>query len=274
MSSKRARPALMLSKSFEIARVTFLELMRDKILYSTILFGIVLLSLSFLLANLSFFKPNRVMLDVGLSGVQISTALIAILAAGSTMNREYERRTVYLILSRPVSRYEFVLGKWLGVVAINSLNLVLLAAIHTFCLHVFAVNGLSDLPTVQFKLLILAWGMSVLFGAVLSAISIWVSAISSTAVTFMIGIGIYLLGTNLSTAMTVAMKQARFTRAIMTAVAKFFPNLESMQINIAVSTAMKPAFREIALSGIHGLAWIIISLYFASRLISKKEAVQ
>ncbi len=260
-----------MKRSLLIAEMTLRELLRDKILYSSLFLGGLLLILSFMMANLSFFKPVRVLLDVGLSGTQISTALIAILASGATLNREFERRTVYMVLSRPVSNWEFLCGKWLGVCAIIALNLSLLAAVHVLCLHLFAVGGITELPSVQLGLLGLAWIATLVFGGLLSGLSLLIASASSTAVTFMIGIGIYLIGTNISAAHLLVERQDGPLRQILEMVLRVFPNLESLHLNILVSRGLVPQTHEIIFAAIHAAGWVIFAIWIASHLLKRKE---
>src|ERR1700688_738458 len=82
--------------------VTFREIIRDKILYNILVVSVLLLGLGFLASKMTFVRPDRVVLDFGVSAVGISSVAIAILIGAGMVNRELERRTIFLALSRPI----------------------------------------------------------------------------------------------------------------------------------------------------------------------------
>jgi ABC-type transport system involved in multi-copper enzyme maturation permease subunit len=97
-----------------IAGNTFRENIRDKVLYNLILFALLMIVSSFLLGQLTLGFEDKVIVDLGLSSISIFGTLIAIFIGISLVYKELERRTVYVLLSKPVRRWEFILGKYLG----------------------------------------------------------------------------------------------------------------------------------------------------------------
>ena len=100
-----------------VARNTFREAARNKILYSLLFFALALIASALALGELSVHEERRMIRDVGLFGVDIFSVLIAIFVGVNLLYKELALKTVYTILPKPISRWEFVLGKWLGVMA-------------------------------------------------------------------------------------------------------------------------------------------------------------
>jgi len=104
----------MLNRVLTIARNTFRETVRDKILYNLILFALVLILSSIILGHLTLGNEDKIILDLGLSAISIFGMLIAIFIGIGLVHKELEKRTVYALLAKPVHRYELILGKFAG----------------------------------------------------------------------------------------------------------------------------------------------------------------
>ncbi|MDQ1343382.1 MAG: hypothetical protein QG650_101 [Patescibacteria group bacterium] len=99
---------------FNIALNTFRELVRSRLLALILLFSVATILFSIVLASLSLGQAERVVLDFGLSMIEVSGLVAVVFVGGQMLAREIEGRTIYLILSKPISRKAFVLGKFLG----------------------------------------------------------------------------------------------------------------------------------------------------------------
>jgi len=113
-----------------IIRYTFVEIFRNKVYYVLLLFAGILILSTLLLGSLGGEQRNRMITDLGLAGIESLSLIIAVFAAVTLVLEEMESRTLYLILTRPVDRYQFVLGRFLGLIAIISLAFILMAAGH------------------------------------------------------------------------------------------------------------------------------------------------
>jgi ABC-type transport system involved in multi-copper enzyme maturation permease subunit len=99
-----------------IALNTFKEAVRDRILYAILVFALVMLAGSTILVTLSVGGEAKIIKDLGLTCISIFGALIAIFLGIGLVSKEIEKRTVYTIISKPIDRYQFILGKYLGLV--------------------------------------------------------------------------------------------------------------------------------------------------------------
>ncbi len=118
-----------------IAANTFRETIRNKVLYAILAFALLVIGLTFFLADLSVGDLARIILDVGLASIHIFGVVMAVFIGITLVSHEVDRKTVYLILSKPVPRWEFIVGKALGL----SLTLALTTFVMAFLL--FLVNA-------------------------------------------------------------------------------------------------------------------------------------
>jgi hypothetical protein len=111
------------TRTFAIAGNTLRDLVRQKVFYFMVVFALILIGTSLALVALSFKGQLATVMDVSLGSMQVFSMLLAVLATAMLLPKDMEDRTLYTILAKPVARFEYLLGKLLGV------GLVLLVAI-------------------------------------------------------------------------------------------------------------------------------------------------
>jgi len=115
-------------KILTIGRNTFRENIRDKILYNLILFALLMILSSIALGQLTLGHEAKVIVDLGLGSISIFGTLIAIFIGISLVYKELEKRTVYALLAKPIHRWEFITGKYLGLLFTLLVNVAIMAA--------------------------------------------------------------------------------------------------------------------------------------------------
>jgi len=97
-----------------IAVNTVREAVRDKVLYALLMFALLLILSSVFLSSLSYVESDRILQDIGLGAIRVFGVAIAVFVGVGLIYKEVDRRTVYTILSKPLTRGEFLLGKYVG----------------------------------------------------------------------------------------------------------------------------------------------------------------
>jgi Cu-processing system permease protein len=101
---------------YAIAINTFREAVRDKVLYGVLGFACAVLFFTLAIAELSLNEQARVVEDVGLASISLFSVVVSVFLGSSLLYKEIERKTLYVILPKPISRHEFLLGKYFGIV--------------------------------------------------------------------------------------------------------------------------------------------------------------
>ena len=104
-----------------IALNTFRESIREKLLVIALFFGGILMASSYMLSPLAVGARHKIVLDVGLAAISLLGVLTAVMIGGTLLHKEIERRAIYMVLARPVSRLEYLLGKFWGILLARSL---------------------------------------------------------------------------------------------------------------------------------------------------------
>lgn len=113
-------------KELAIAFNTFRECIRDRILYNLLIFAILIIGLSGILSTLSIGEQVRIILNIGLAAIEIFGVMMAIFLGIGLVYKEIERRTIYTILSKPIKRYQFLIGKFSGLLFTLLVNLIIM----------------------------------------------------------------------------------------------------------------------------------------------------
>src|ERR671914_1913806 len=109
-----------------IARNTFREAVRDRVLYNLVIFVLVLTAAAIFIGELSGGQERKIIVDLGLSAMLLFGVFIAIFVGVGLVYKEIERRTIYAIFSKPVGRGEFLVGKYLGLCLTLLVNVVVM----------------------------------------------------------------------------------------------------------------------------------------------------
>lgn len=109
-----------------IAVTTFRELIRSKVLYVVIFFAIMIIGIAALFGAFTIGDQVVVVKDFGLFSISIFSVAFAVISGASLLHKELSKKTIYNILSKPVHRYEFLLGKYLGILLTVALLIVLM----------------------------------------------------------------------------------------------------------------------------------------------------
>jgi hypothetical protein len=118
-----------------IAGTTLLELTRLRVFYVLILFALVLIISSTFLARISFQQEFQVTKDISLGAINFFLSLLAIVATAQLLPRDMDDRVIYSVLAKPVSRFDYVIGKFLGVIALLIISLVAMSVLCFIVLH-------------------------------------------------------------------------------------------------------------------------------------------
>ena len=169
-----------------IAMNTFRESLRDKILYNLLFFALLLIGASVLLADLTIAEQNKVVTDMGLAAINLVGVLIAIFVGIGLVTKEIERRTVYTVMARPISRSQFVMGKYLGLVMTLFVNVAIMLAV--FVLTLWMTRAPIHLALFQAVELIFIELLLV------AALALFFSTFSSATLGAMMTIGFYMIG--------------------------------------------------------------------------------
>jgi ABC-type transport system involved in cytochrome c biogenesis permease component len=114
---------------------TLTELTRQKVFYVLLIFALLLIASSMVMAHLAFQQEFQILKDVSLGAMSLFTSLLAIVATARLIPQDIEDRTIYTILAKPVPRFEYVLGKLAGVLLLLAISTLVMSAMFFLLLY-------------------------------------------------------------------------------------------------------------------------------------------
>jgi ABC-type transport system involved in multi-copper enzyme maturation permease subunit len=172
--------------SLAIARQTVQEALRRRVMWIFLIIGLFLIVLGPVFGFLSPRDSQTVLRSLGLAAILLAGLFITIVTCIYLIPVEIERRTIYTVLSKPVQRYEFVLGKFLGGFATVFINIAAMGVV--FLIMLFFQE--HKIPTEMFKGVIMTFFQMML----LAALTIFFSTFATPVVNFFLSFGIFLVG--------------------------------------------------------------------------------
>lgn len=173
-----------------IASNTFREAVRDRVLYNLIAFALLMVAASLLVGQISLGVERNVVINLGLTAVSLFGLVIAVFIGIGLVSKEIEKKTLYTILSRPVRRWEFILGKFGGLVATLVVNTFFMA-IGMFAALLYLAHRFQKADAY----LLVALYFIVLQFAMITALALLFSSFSSPLLSAVFAFALFVIGT-------------------------------------------------------------------------------
>jgi ABC-type transport system involved in multi-copper enzyme maturation permease subunit len=253
-----------LRRIWAIAGNTVREAIRNKLLYTLLFFAITLIATGVLISTLSYVEQERIIQDVGLAALRLFSVGIAIFVGVGLIHGEVERRTIYTILSKPVSRTEFLLGKYVGLVLTTWLMLAIMSAVFV------AVSLLYGAPVDSgHAAALLLTGVELLL---MVAVATLFSAFTTPMLASLFAVGIYVVG-HLSRDLYELGSQSKSASVdlLVSTLYRVLPDLESFNLTIQAVHGLEIAASEIWWPVLYGFGYATVLLMMASRLFERRD---
>lgn len=175
---------------FLVSRFTFIEVVRSKLMVAIPILGFMLVFVAYIASSFAYGAPGRIAVDVGLGLMSMSNLFFAIFIGSTLISKEVDSRTIYMIISKPLTRSSFILGKILGLLLVVIINAFVLVLISQIIYRFF--NG-------EFNQLVWWIGlMSLMESTIVLLIAIFFSLFTNVSLTVIFSILVWVLGSVLN----------------------------------------------------------------------------
>ncbi len=257
----------MIGPVLAIAQNTFREVVRNRIFIVLILMSCALTSLVLAMSSVSLNEETRVVIDVGLFLVSSLTVILSVLLGGNMVHKELERKTVYTILSKPIYRYEFILGKYLGNIGISLVLVSILGSLLGGCLVL--VGGSINATFVTSIWFIFVEVM------IVSALSIFFISFSSPILSGALSLGVFVTGRFVPTLLAFNFgkqnEDLAWLESCVHGFARIVPDLSLYNVTPHL-VYNKPVSSEFVLhASIAGLSYAVICVVLGSIIFGRRD---
>jgi len=252
-------------KTWAVVANTFREAIRDKVLYNLVFFALLVMGASVVIGNMTLGETIKIILDLSLAAMSVFGLLIAIFVGIGLVHKEIQRRTLYMLLARPISRRNFVIGKYLGLMLVIALNVAIMTAALLVLMALYSENGNFGGVFVA-VLLILVELM------VVTAVAVLFSTFSTPTLSAMLTLGVWVIGRFSSDLVEFARRtEAPVARSLVTVIHYVLPNLEKFDVKhlVVYNMAIEPAYIGGAL--LYGLLYIVFLIGLAAVIFERRD---
>lgn len=248
-----------------VARNTFRQTVRQRLFFNVLVFGVGMLLLGMVMGNITFGYPDRVVRSIGLTGIALALDLVGLLVGVSLIHQEIDKKTLFVVLTRPLHRWQYALGRYLGLVATLVVAGAGLFAVFGFTL--FLVRGSPQSGDVM------AVGVAVVEAALIGGVGLVLSAFSTPTLSAGIGLGIWLAGATTDDLVRLTEAAGGPPHMIAKVIYYVLPALARFNFrDVVIYSQSVPLPEYLAACG-YGVAYSTMLVAVASIILSRREMV-
>jgi ABC-type transport system involved in multi-copper enzyme maturation permease subunit len=247
-----------------IARNTFLEAIRDRVLAGVILAGIALLAACQVLSPLALGEGARLITDLGLTAISLLGLLVILMVGTNLVAKELERRTIYNLLSRPIPRWAYLLGKWGGLCA----ALWIVAAVLGVLLwSLLALQGLGAHAAGVAQ----AVFMTCLELTVMTSVAVLFSSFTTPMLSALFTIALYAVGQWSHDLREFAVNFPPAVGLLVQAVANVVPNLPVFNMRTLAAEGAPTTLHHLGVACAYAVAYSACTLALATSIFERRD---
>ncbi|HIK25644.1 MAG: ABC transporter permease subunit [Thermosynechococcus sp. Uc] len=256
---------LTLSRLWTISRNVFNEILRERVLYVTALFALSLAVAILILGQVSAGTQDKISLDVGMAGISLFGLMIAAFVGGGLLNKEVEKRTILVMLAKPISRAEFIIGKHLG------LSAVLLVLVALMTLILFILMSLNQFAYPAGPLIVTALYI-VLQLSLLTAAALLFGSFTSSLIATLLTVALYFMGHFSQNLVRLGQRiESEGVRQLLQLLYLIFPDLSRLDLKNTAVYGMLPSPLELGVNAFYGVIYTVALLAIATLIFSRRN---
>ncbi len=255
-----------------IAANTISEAMRRKILNAFLMVGLAVIVFMFAFSTFSARQELTLIKGMGLGIISLAGLFISVILSIYLIPTELERRTIYTILSKPVTRYQFLLGKYLGAIGTVAINIVLMGILFVAAVAIKQITGQQP---VDAPLLFKGILMTLMQMILLCSLSVFLSVFTPPLINFFATISLFIIGSMSAITYDLAKSQTNvIAKGFFTAIHYIVPNFGNFTftnplINPGVQVTSEALF--LTQNVIYAIVYSAVLLIIAVLVFDRKE---
>ncbi len=258
---------LTVRRTVAIARNAFREAVRDRVLYNLVIFALLLIAGAIYLGELSAGQESKVIVDLGLSAMLLFGVFIAIFVGVGLVYKEIERRTLYAILSKPIARSQFLLGKYLGLCLTLLVN-VLIMGVGVSLALIYVRRGWDPLVFKIWPAILLIYVELM----IVTGVALLFSTFSSPALSALLTFFVFIIGHFSADLKTLGNSAGSVAaRWLFRSLYYGLPNLSNYSVITTAAHGYVPEPRGLAVSIAYAIAYIVVLLAAATLVFNRRN---
>ena len=254
-----------IGRIWALASNGFREVIRDRVLYLIGFFALLLIIAMRLLPEVATVTSDKMVIDFGLAAIELLGAIVAVFVGTGLINKEIEKRTVLVLITKPLSRTEFILGKHLGLSGVLAVLVFAMAVIYLLLLSV----GKIDYPIGSILVANLFLFLEL---CLITAVALVFGVFTSSLLATMLSFGVYLMG-NFSRDLVELgnLSKNSSIQAMTEGLYLVLPDLSRLNLKNEAVYGVLPSAMTLLSDGVYALLYTAILLAIAILLFSRRQ---
>ena len=254
-----------MNKVLAIALNTFREAIRNKILYALLFFAVVMIFSSMVVGELSLGHTVKVTKDIGLTAISLFGILIAIFTGVNLVYKELDKRTIFTIVSKPIHRYQFILGKYFGMLMTVGVQMVLMGVV----LSALLVHKEGFIDYTIYK----AVYLFCLEVVVITSVALFFSSFTTPFFSGVFSLAVFVLGRLVPDVLKLLEKIENPVLQVMLKLASLLPDLQHFNVVDEVVHGTPISAARMLWCTVEGVGYSALFLVVAAALFSRRDFV-
>ncbi len=253
-----------------VAVNVFKESVRDRVLYNLVVFAALLIGVSYLIGQLTAGQDVKIIKDLGLAAIGTFGLLIAVFIGIGLVWKEVERRSIYGLLSKPIRRYEFILGKYAGL----ALTLLVNVMIMTLALYAVLAYLSTQFPAAHAidPAMLPAIALIVLELLLVTAIALFFSTFSGPFLSAAFTFGLWVIGHfNEDLRNFESVVESTLAASLARALYYVLPNFAAFDVKTQVVQGLPVPWSYVMATTLYGVIYIALLLTAAVTVFSRRD---
>ena len=263
-----------------LALITFKEGIRNRSLFGIALLALFLLALNVIVAGFFMRDIGKVTVDMNLTALTVAGILLIFFVGINLMAKDIDRKTIHLVLSKPISRFQYIWGKYFGILSFVAVSLAVLFFFS--CCTIFLLLQIYPDYFVGFLwgIYLIACFFTLLKFAVLTAIIVFFSSLTSNSlITLIFAFSSYVAGVTIEEVVFYVQSELVVQGQVISESLKVFinilsyvlPNLSAFDFTLEAAHGLAIGADQLAFSLGYGILYLVILLILSSMVFSRRE---
>ncbi len=257
--------SLSLGRVWAIATNVFRETVREQVLYLSLLYTLIVVSAMLMLPEFSYDSSAKMIVDVGIAAIEIVSLIVAVLVGTNLINKEIDKRTIFILIAKPMHRAEFILGKHLGLTAVIA---ALVSIMTVIFITLMAIKQIAiPIPAILTANFFIFWQIMLL-----GAIAIFFGSFSGSLIGSLLTLGAYLIG-NFSRDLLLLGEISK-NPSLQVVTRTFYmilPDLSRSNLKNEAVYNILPSLSDMFNNGVYTLSYALLTLAIAIFIFARRQ---
>lgn len=257
--------SLSLGRVWAIATNVFRETVREQVLYLSLLYTLILVSAMMLLPQFSYDSSAKMIVDVGVAAIEVVSLLVAVLVGTNLINKEIDKRTIFILIAKPMHRAEFVIGKHLGLTAVVGALVSIMTAIF---IALMAIRQIPiPVPAIIIANFFIFWQIMLL-----GAIAIFFGSFAGSLIASLLTLAAYFIG-NFSRDLLLLgeISKSPSLQAVTRTFYMILPDLSRANLKNEAVYNILPSLPDMFNNGVYILSYALLTLAIAILIFARRQ---